>query len=516
METKTMYIEASRETVESLINNSSKTIEDLYAKVKADNGMLNRCDDQVSAVLKLKLELIRDIRFVLIDLLTSLRACLNATSTFEKCYHIKNLEGIRVEGYQLLCGYSKEKEDAIWTRIGAEIQRCQEETREERFAKVYEGLVAVYGQITETFKNIAASDEERTSRNLTYHYDDELLLVYKQLITVRETGEDTPIQLVVPWMDALLMIGMLCETIEKVEVTQGYRLPEKSIFGDFRVDIMALHLYKKMAEAFAKTDRLIEGLELPLNEIDRIDWAALEKQKLLKLNYLLLERTQVEETPKVLTDLKYLLNVDILVRIIFADVAAIMKAFLKADTEIEHALNLRRLVISKVSALGHFVGYNEIEKQNALWATIEAAIPTGEVMLKQEAQSIRQDLESLVNDQDVVKRALYVHLMDRYSHESNVPKIIADLEGVDLMVEFNSITKLISVLGRIKKFLTPLFKAIEKVEDRKARKTDAEFRAFIRKFRELTNKPNTTADMKKFINDSADQMEKMMESFKRL
>ena len=213
METKTMHIEASRETVESLINNSSKTIENLYAKVKADNGMLNRCDDQVSAVLKLKLELIRDIRFVLIDLLTSLRACLNATSTFEKCYHIKNLEGIRVVGYQLLCGYNKEKEDAIWTRIGAEIQRCQEETREERFAKVYEGLVAVYGQITETFKNIAASDEERTSRNLTYHYDDELLLVYKQLITVRETGEDTPIQLVVPWMDALLMIGMLCETI---------------------------------------------------------------------------------------------------------------------------------------------------------------------------------------------------------------------------------------------------------------------------------------------------------------
>ena len=71
METKTRHIEASRETVESLINNSSKTIENLYAKVKADNGMLNRCDDQVSAVLKLKIELIRDIRFVLIDLLTS-------------------------------------------------------------------------------------------------------------------------------------------------------------------------------------------------------------------------------------------------------------------------------------------------------------------------------------------------------------------------------------------------------------------------------------------------------------
>lgn len=509
-------MEASKETVDNLIMNASKTIEDLFAKVNVDNKLVNCCDDQMPTVLKLMLELRRDIRFVLIDLLTSLRACLNATTTFEKCYHIKNLEGIRVEGYQLLCGYGKEKEDAIWSRIGIELQRCQTEAQEERISKAYEGLVTVYGQITEAFISITASDAERTSRNLTYHYDDELLIVYKQLTRVRETGEDTPMKLVAPWMDALLMIVMLCETIEEVEAAQRHKLPEKAICGDFHVDIMALHIYKKMAESFAKTDRLLDGLELPLNEIDRIDWAALEKQKLLKLNDLLLERTQVEETPKVLTDLKYLLNIDILVRIIFADVAAIMKAFLKSDTDIEHALNMRRLVISKVSALGHLVGYNDVEKQNALWATIEATIPTCEIMLKQETQSIRQDLESLLNDQDVVRRALYVHLMDRYSHESNVPEIIANLEGVDLMVEFNSITKLISVLGRIKKLLTPLFKAIEKVEDKKARKTDAEFRAFIRNFRGLMNKPNTTADLKKFINDSADQMEKMMESFKRL
>lgn len=509
-------MEATKETVDNLIMNASKAIEDLFAKVNTDNKLLDRCDDQVSAVLKLMLELRRDIRFVLIDLLTSLRACLNATSTFEKCYHIKNLEGIRVEGYQSLCGYGKEKEDAIWTRIGIELQRCQVEVQDERIAKAYEGLVEVYGQITEVFKNIVASDEERTSRNLTYHYDDELLLVYKQLTKVRETGEDTPMKLLVPWMDALLMIVMLCETIEKVEDAKGHKLPEGLLHGDFHIDVIDLHLYKKMAETFAKTDRLQAGLELPLKEVDRIDWAAMEKQKLLKLNELLLDKTQVEETPKVLTDLKYLLNIDILIRIIFADVAAIMKAFLKADTDIEHALNLRRLVISKVSALGHLVGYNDVERQNALWGTIEAAVPNREAALRVEAHAIKEKLESLVSEEDVARRALYVHLMDRYSHESNVPEIIANLEGVDLMVEFNSITKLISVLGRIKKFLTPLFKAIEKEEDRKSKETDAEFREFIRTFRALTNMPNVSIDTRKFINDSADQMEKMMESFKKM
>lgn len=509
-------MEATKETIDNLIMNASKTIEDLFAKVNADNKLLNLCDDRVSAVLKLMLELRRDLRFVLIDLLTSLRACLNASSTFEKCYHIKNLEGIRVEGYQLLCGYGKEKQDAIWTRMGIELQRCQAEAQIECISKAYEDLVQVYGQITETFKNIAASDEERTSRNLTYHYDDELLLVYRQLTKVRETGEDTPVKLVIPWMDALLMIVMLCETIEKVEDAQGRRLPESSLDSNFHVDMMVLHLYKKMAETFAKTERLQEGLELPLNEMDRIDWAAIEKRKLLKLNELLQDKINVEETPKGLKDLKYLLNIDILVRIIFADIAAIMKAFLKADTDVEHALNLRRLVISKVSALGHIVGYNVVEKQNALWTTIEMAIPAGEVGLRADAQAIRQDLESLVNEEDVVRRALYVHLMGRYSHESNVPGIIANLEDVDLMVEFHSITKLISVLGRIRKFLAPLFKAIEKEEDRKAKKTDAEFRALIRKFRGLTNKPNVSLDTKKFIIESADQMEKVLDSFKKL
>ena len=34
--------------------------------------------------------------------------------------------------------------------------------------------------------------EERKSRNLTYHYDDDLYKVYKQLIKVKDKGEDEP------------------------------------------------------------------------------------------------------------------------------------------------------------------------------------------------------------------------------------------------------------------------------------------------------------------------------------
>lgn len=68
---------ASKETVDNLIMNTSKTIEDLYRKVKEDEVLLRVCDRQTSTLLLLMLELRRDVRFMVIDLMTSLRVYLN-------------------------------------------------------------------------------------------------------------------------------------------------------------------------------------------------------------------------------------------------------------------------------------------------------------------------------------------------------------------------------------------------------------------------------------------------------
>jgi hypothetical protein len=508
--------EASKETVDDLILNASKTIEDLYSKVCADDKHLAACDNSTSDILKLMLELRRDFRFVMIDLLTSIRACLCSKHTFEKCYHIKNLEGIRIEGYQLICCFGKEKKDAIWTRIGLALKVCVTKATEERFTKAYEGLVELYDKITDSLNAIAASNDERMSRNVTYHYDDESLVVYDQLRKVQETGEDTPLRLVTPWMDALLVVVMMSDTIEYVESAQGHSLPAKDNGRDYHFDIISLHLYDMMAEELMKTGKLQDALNLPLQEIDRVDWAALEKKKLLRLKELLAERTQVTEPPKSLVDVSFVLNISMMIRIIFADVASIIRAFLKAESEIEHALTLRRLVISKVSVLGHLIGYNEAEKQNALWDTIISAIPSGEVALMGEACAIRQDLEALIKQEDVEKRALYVHLMDRYTHESNVPRIIESLKGVDLMSELHVLTGLINVLGSIKKFLTPLITAIAKVEDKKAKETDAMIRSQIKDFRRLTSNPKITPELRNNINTSMDQLETIMDLFKKL
>lgn len=74
---KAIYKEASKETVENLINNSSKTIEDLYKKVVEDISFLKELNADVPQLLRLAIELRMNMRFILIDLMTSLRGCLN-------------------------------------------------------------------------------------------------------------------------------------------------------------------------------------------------------------------------------------------------------------------------------------------------------------------------------------------------------------------------------------------------------------------------------------------------------
>ena len=54
---KAIYKEASKETVENLINNSSKTIEDLYKKVVEDISFLKELNADVPQLLRLAIEL---------------------------------------------------------------------------------------------------------------------------------------------------------------------------------------------------------------------------------------------------------------------------------------------------------------------------------------------------------------------------------------------------------------------------------------------------------------------------
>ena len=63
-EIKPIYQEASKETVENLIGNFSKTIEDLHKKVVEDISVLKELNADVPQLLRLAIELRMNMRFI--------------------------------------------------------------------------------------------------------------------------------------------------------------------------------------------------------------------------------------------------------------------------------------------------------------------------------------------------------------------------------------------------------------------------------------------------------------------
>lgn len=448
-------MEATKESVDNLIKNASSTIEDLFPKVYYDVKRLESSSTATSLLLRMALELRADIRFVIVELLTSLRACLNGSFTYEKCYHIKNLEGIRVEGYRMLCGAGDEKTYTILTRIGDELRRLEQITFDSTYKKAYKELVSMYGYVSNLLDTVKTTYSEKKSRNITYHYDDDLYKVYQQLIVVKNKGEDDPIKSIWPWLGALIGTQVFCDSIEQVENVQDISRPIKKSELGWNLSFK-LQIYKKFANELKSNGSLDELFGEILGDVERFDWAAKHKSNFKSLESLLKQKFTDWNKPKKIQDIDDLLNVYLLVEMLFADLASVMRAYMNAGSDTEYVLMYRRIDISKVSALGHLVGYNEAEKRNALWPLIQSAVPAGNSSLKSEAELLRVKLEELINDEDVKKRALHVHLIDKDTHESNIPKLINEIESTNLIIEIKNITKLIQVLGQVKKFLMEL------------------------------------------------------------
>lgn len=510
---KAIYKEASKETVENLIDNSSKTIEDLYKKVVEDVSFLKELNADVLQLLRLAIELRINMRFILIDLMTSLRGCLNGTYIFEKCYHIKNLEGIRVEGCRLLLGYGEGREGSICMKLECELKQAYQRFEKSNYAQVYERLLALYDKVSIQLRTMMTTNEERKSRNLTYHYDDDLYKVYKQLVKVKNKGEDEPMKCVLPWMDAMLWVQVLCDTIEYMEVLLGNISFKAPGFHHFRINVIKLNFYKRTVSDLSKNDQFKEILDKVLKDIDSVDWAAKEKDKLGRLEDWIGSTIPNKDKPKTIKDMKDLMNVYLLIEMSFADMACVIRAFMNAGSDVEYPLTFRRLLISKVSILGHLVGYNDTEKGNALWPIIQKVVPADAEKLKIEASEIRIELERLLKQEDVKRRALYVHYLDRDINESNVLPILESIEGIDLLIEMNASPNFIKIMGRIRKFLKVLMTELAIRVDKSTKASYVKMRAQIQRLRQLQNNPKCPADLRVSFKKVLDQMEKYLKPY---
>lgn len=211
--------------------------------------------------------------------------------------------------------------------------------------------------------------------------------------------------------------------------------------------------------------------------------------------------------------MKDLMNVYLLIEMSFADMSCVIRAFMNAGSDIEYPLTFRRLLVSKVSTLGHLVGYNDTEKDNALWTFIQNAVPADAEKLKTEASEIRMELERLLKQEDVKRRALYVHYLDRDTNDSNIFRILESIEGIDLLIEINAYPAFIKIMGRIRKFLRTLMGEFAIKVDKTTKASNIMMKAQIKRLRQLLKNPKCPAELRISFNKTLDQMEEIFKQY---
>lgn len=168
-------MESNKETIDNLISNAKEANKELYYSVLEDASSFKRCGQDIPALLRYVPELRMDIKFILVDLQTSMSACFSTDRFYEKRYHLKNLYAGMLEGYKLLYGFGKIRNRTIWARLGEEINK--EVVGNPKEESIFKAIKQEYDNITQELLGIEATKTDQDDRNLTYHYDDDLLLV---------------------------------------------------------------------------------------------------------------------------------------------------------------------------------------------------------------------------------------------------------------------------------------------------------------------------------------------------
>ena len=152
-------------------------------------------------------------------------------------------------------------------------------------------------------------------------------------------------------------------------------------------------------------------------------------------------------------------------------------------------------------------------KDNALWTFIQNAVPADAEKLKTEASEIRMELERLLKQEDVKRRALYVHYLDRDTNDSNIFRILESIEGIDLLIEINAYPAFIKIMGRIRKFLRTLMGEFAIKVDKTTKASNIMMKAQIKRLRQLLKNPKCPAELRISFNKTLDQMEEIFKQY---
>lgn len=498
-------MDATKEQIERLLKETSDTIGCLYTTILEDISILNACDDSVSSLLKLIRELRRDTSYILVDLHSALHSLLSTERPIEKRFHLMFISADMLECYKLLYNFGNKQKHTVWFKIGSVLvdSKDAKDTNKNAHSEL---LIKIYETISSMLEAIGNA-QEKESRDLTYHYDDDLLKVYHCIL--KFDSEEKVIERMIQFIDVMRSILFFCNIAEDVETLKGHSLPPV-----INNNIPFFPFQTLIAEKLDGEGKLREALNDIINKTQRIDQMARLKEGLKNIQNYLQNNWPDSKMPE-LDNMAAMSNTHLLLQIAMADIVTATLAYLNAGSEHEYPLVLRRLTITRVSTLCHIYGYNEAEHEKSLWNAITIMMPNTNEALIEEVREIGKELNDLVNENDKVDRSLYVHLLDNKTKMSNVPLIVKKAENMNPFSELDKAKMLINVMSRIQKFLKALMDELGKNAHEQAKKSKAELKSKVQAIRDLINKSECSVTQRTEFIQQFDRFDSFMDSIYR-
>ena len=439
---------ASQMTIEKLIEEASKSINDLYLLIKRELAVRQLMDESTPAIYIKTEDLQIGIYYVLIDLAVSLRAAFVTENPFEKRFHLKNLLASISKGYKLLMNFGKQRKHSLWMQM-------------EEDAKVLgDGeLLDEYNQIKSKLELFGDTEIDQNLRNLTLHYDNDMIKVYYATVNLNSADNCNK--------KTCALFGLIQEMLlfsrkvdDNVKAKSGVYKP--ILYSPVKLDIkrnhravnMIINQQGKLQDVFKNIlPRMLNGLDSMSDKDNRME----------KIKNFIEMNAQLSCSVPEIQNIGVLINNEMLLLFMKLDLVAIVDAYLHSESDIEFAMNFRRVIVTKTSAIVHLYGYEKHEKDQSFWCLIKNMVPITNQPLIDEAGEIETLLSKLGNNkEEKTLRAIYVHLFDNSKHCGNINKALESVEQLDPVIHVGEVMLMLEVYKKITAFTRQLLDTLAK------------------------------------------------------
>ena len=339
---------ASKESIDNLMQNSANMISSLYAGISEEVDALRTLEAAgESQLLIYAHQLHIAVSYSLIDLGVSVRASLGADKSLEKRFHLKNLMASISESFKVIINFDKARKKSLWTKLSDELHNVGTPA-----------ILALYDDITKQLEVFGDTYIDQDLRNLTFHYDDNMMRVYEATVGIKD--EDKTLKVFIEYIDILQLILVFSDLLVSSD-----RPCAEQTGNAIQVEIDSI-INGYFRQSLDNNGRLKEVLDKVIDGEGRgIDLIADNIRRFARLEVWMKENG-MPFMPE-LESVKILMNAELLIGFMMGDLASVTMAYLRSESEMESKMNLRRYVVIKTSTLVHLYGYDQGEKDNSVW-----------------------------------------------------------------------------------------------------------------------------------------------------